>query len=131
MKRNMRRGATLMECLVSIFIICIAVFSVMKIIPVTGRAATQTDNRINAAYYAKSVIDDVRKAGFAKAAATSGTFVYSGLNDGKPFTQSFSYKADISLQDTDKKLITVTMTWTESGGGKRLVLQTIMVDTSK
>ncbi|MGV8118784.1 MAG: hypothetical protein AB2L14_03365 [Candidatus Xenobiia bacterium LiM19] len=131
MKAEGRRGATLMECLVSIFIISISVFAVLKVIPATGRAAAQTDNRINAACYARSVIDEVRKAGFSKAAAKSGTFMYSGLNDGKPFSQSFSFNTDITSQDTDKKLVTVTVTWTESGGGRRLVMQTIMVDLTK
>lgn len=123
-----QRGFSMVEALISIALILIAGFALIKLIPAAKMGLKLSENHVYAAYLGRSLINEAQMAGFNNIAPVTGTVEYKGVNDGAPFSQVFSYKTELQTTDTDKKYLWATITWHETTGDKKVVLETIVVN---
>lgn len=125
MKKN---GFTLVESLVALALILLTIIIVFSLFTSTKKGLHLSESHVDAAFSGKTLLDDARKAGFSAVAPSTGSMTFSGINNGAPYSNIIDYSVTVQTLDTDKKLITATMTWKESNADKKVVLETIMVD---
>jgi hypothetical protein len=101
---------------------------VLNIFITARRGVDLSENHVNAALTARSILDDIRRGGFAEASPGEGKVTFSGLSEGKTFSQDMKYTTSLQELDTNRKLIWVEVTWSEATGDKRVVLETIMTE---
>lgn len=122
-----QKGFSLVEAVVSLFLIVLAAFVLLKVFPSSRKGLQLSENHVNAAYMGRGLLDDVRRKGFDAASPSSGTFEYKGVNNSAPFSQSFNYSVNIEASGTTKKFVWVDITWKESTGSKKITLETIII----
>lgn len=122
-----KKGFSMVEAVVSLFLIIIAAFVLLKVFPASRKGLQLSENHVNAAYIGRGLLDDVRRKGFDAAVPSSGTVDYKGLDNGAPFSQSFNYSVNVQADGTTKKFVWVDMTWKEATGSKKITLETIII----
>lgn len=122
------RGFSMIESLIAIALVLITGFALISLIPTARKGLQLSENRVNAAYLGRSMLDKTQSPGFANIVPLSGIFEYKGVNNGAPFSQVFNYMTQVQSVDTDKKQIWATVTWKEATGDKQMVIETIVVD---
>jgi prepilin-type N-terminal cleavage/methylation domain-containing protein len=127
---NSNRGFTLIEALVSIALIVLAVTLIFGMFPQTRLAMQLSENRSSAAFFGRSLINNLAVSGFDNMQNASGTYTFSGTDNGRPFTFPVNYTITVQLIDTDKKLVWVTITWKEKSGSKQVIVETLFTKTS-
>ncbi|MCL5037090.1 MAG: prepilin-type N-terminal cleavage/methylation domain-containing protein [Chloroflexi bacterium] len=123
-----KKGFTLVESLVAIALLLLTLTIIFSLFTTTKKGLQLSESHVDAAFLGKTLLDDARKAGFGSVLPSTGSMTFSGTNNGAPFTRIINYGVTVQTLDTDKKLVTATMTWKESNAGKKVVLETIMVD---
>jgi prepilin-type N-terminal cleavage/methylation domain-containing protein len=121
------RGFTLIEVMVTLFLIVVMIISIFSIFPQTRKGLAHAEARVNAAILGRSILDNQRSLGYDFLTSLTGTTTYNGLNNGAPFTQIYNYQVDIQNVDTDKKQVWVTISWKDQSGSSQLTLETLVV----
>jgi type II secretory pathway pseudopilin PulG len=120
------RGFTLVETIISFALILMTAFVVLNVLPSGRRGLQLSENHMNAAYIARSALDETRRMDFLKIAPISGSYVFSGVNNNAATTQAFIYNTDMTDLQKDKKLVWATVSWKEGTGNKTITLETII-----
>lgn len=126
---KLKRGFTIIEALIAIFLIVILLVSIFGMFASTRRSMQLSENHVKAAFFGQNLLENIRRFGFDNISPTptTGTYTFAGLDNGKPFSQLVNYSINVTNQDTDKKLVWVTLTWTEATGNKQVILETLLV----
>lgn len=124
MNRHCKRGArgfTLIEVLITMLLLSVGLLGVAAL---TGRIMHGnylSKNITTATVIAETRLEDIRRAGYAAAAA--GTITDAVTMDGIPFSRVTSIAAG---PVTNTKSITVTVSW--ASGAQSVVLDTILAE---
>jgi prepilin-type N-terminal cleavage/methylation domain-containing protein len=121
-----RSGFSLLEVMISMFLLTILGLFVFNLFPVIRRGMQFTENQIYAAYLGKSLLEQARASGFDALAPSSGSQTLSGTDNGVLFTQTINYTVSINSVTTGEKRIFATMTWHEATGNRRMVIETLL-----
>ncbi|MGV8121563.1 MAG: prepilin-type N-terminal cleavage/methylation domain-containing protein [Candidatus Xenobiia bacterium LiM19] len=122
-----RQGFTLVEAMVTMFLIALMVVALLNVFPRIRKGSARSEVRMNAAFLGKSLMDTVRSNGFNKAASSSGTMTFSGLNNGNSTTQKIDYSINVQTLSSNKKQVWIILSWNDAVGKGRLTMETIMV----
>jgi type IV pilus modification protein PilV len=123
MNRHCKRGArgfTLMEVLITMLLLSVGLLGVAAL---TGRIMHGnylSKNITTATVIAETRLEDIRRAGYAAAAA--GNVTDAVTMDGVPFSRLTSIAADSPVANT--KTVTVTVSW--DAGAQSVTLDTIL-----
>ena len=126
-----KKGFTLVESLVALALILLTLIIIFSLFTATRKGLHLSESHVDAAFSGKTLLDDARKAGFGSVLPSTGSMTFSGTHNGAPFTRVIDYSVTVQTLDTDKKLVTATMTWKESNADKKVVLETIIVDPAE
>jgi Tfp pilus assembly protein PilV len=121
-------GFTLVEALITMFLISLMVISIFSVFPQTRKGLAHSENRMNAAFLCKSLLDEQRGKGFQAVAPSTGSYTYSGVNNDAPSNQSFDYTVNVQATGTDKKQVWVVVTWKDQVGPGQLTMETVLVN---
>ncbi|MDQ7826188.1 MAG: type II secretion system protein [Candidatus Eremiobacteraeota bacterium] len=121
------KGFTLTETIVAFALVLIAALVILTSFSSGRKGLQKSEQRVHAAYLGKSLLDSMRSGGFDSIVPSSGTMVFRGINNGAPYSESFSYSTFVQSVDADKKLLWAEITWKDSTGTRKLVMETIIV----
>lgn len=122
------KGFTLVESLISIFLLVFALMAIMNVFTCTRSGVQLSENRINAAFWGNSLLNDMASAGFDNIKTSSGTYDFAGTDNGAPFLQKVSYTINVTDVNADMKQVWITLTWQEHSGSKRVVLESLFTN---
>lgn len=123
------RGFSLVEAIVSLFLVIITAIVLLNIFPASRKGLQLSENRINAASLGSSILEDARKKKFDSISASTGSLEYKGTDNNAPFSRVFNYKLNVQLINPDTKLLWVEVTWTEGKDSKKAIVETIRTKT--
>ncbi len=139
-RRGYLSGQSLIEVIVSVSIAVIVAIALISMSIITGRAARAAKNNTQATKLAEEYMEQVRifrdRNGFS--AIVNGCYkIDTSLTEStwlqQPCPQTitldttvFTRKVDITDVIVDKKLIVVTVNWTDQGGVQSVVQQTYL-----
>ena len=129
MKKN--SGYTLIEALVSIFLLAFCVLFIISIFPTSSGALKQAENIEVASSLAHQQMDAVNKTSFAAINNFAGSYTYTGSKNGVNYIQSFIYTVTVNpvAGFTNLKDVVVSITWAEKRRpNQELNAETIVVD---
>ncbi|MHC9542121.1 MAG: prepilin-type N-terminal cleavage/methylation domain-containing protein [Vulcanimicrobiota bacterium] len=121
------RGFTLVEAMVTMFLIALMVVALLNVFPRIRKGSARSEGRMNAAFLGKSLMDTVRSNGFDKSLPSTNTVMFSGLNNGNPTTQKIDYSINVQTLSSNKKQVWIVLSWNDALGTGRLTMETIMV----
>lgn len=125
MRRN--AGFGIVEALVSMFIIVMLLISLISVFSYARKAIQGSENRVNAAFLGKSLLEDLRSKGFNAITASNGTYSFTGTDNGSPFTFNVTYTVNVTVLDTNKKQVWITINWSEKKINRSVTVETIVV----
>jgi Tfp pilus assembly protein PilV len=120
------RGFSLAEAIISLLLIVIAGIVILGSFPTVRKGLQLSENRVNAAYLGRSLLDDMRRKGFDSAAALYGVYDYNGSDNGAAFSQQFSYNVYMEQVNATKKRIWAEVSWQDATGGKRVIVESLL-----
>jgi len=121
-----QHGFTLIEAIISAFLISLMVIGVISLFPRVRTGAVHSEGRMNAAFLGKSLMDAVRGNGFDKAVSSSGSKTFSGLNNGNSASQKIDYSINVQSLSSTKKQVWIVLSWNDPTGKAALTVETIM-----
>jgi len=127
MKRQ--RGFSLVESLISLFILVFAILFLLGVFSTLRRGEKLSEDRVSASMVGRALLAGAARGGFSAIAASSGIYTLNGTDDGKPFSMAYNYTVNVQNVDADKKLVWVTLTWNDKSGGKNVTLETVYTNT--
>ena len=122
----MTRGFSLIENIVALALMLVVIIFVFNVFVVTRKGVQLSENRANASSLGRSLLDDVRRAGFDKAVTASGSQVFAGSSDGNAFSQTVKWTRNVQDVDGHKKIVWVAVSWHEASGDKQVVVETVL-----
>lgn len=120
-----QRGFSLAEALVAEFLMIIAVIFAINIFPITRKALILSENRTRAALLGQKVLNESRASSFEALTNRRGTWLFSGVDDGKPFFQSIDYQLEVLSLDSNLKQVWVVLRWTDGTGTRQLTVESL------
>jgi len=125
-----KRGFTLVETLVAIFLLVILLVFIFSIFSTTRQGMRLSENHTNAAFLGRKILNEMYSIGFDNMVSISKrTYSLQGVNEGNPWVMNFDYQVDVVTDSiyNDKKTVWVTMEWQEKKGKKHVTLETVFV----
>ena len=126
MPGHRRRGFTLIETLMSFFILGTAIVVTFSVMGQILKGTTLSESHMRAATVAHGLLNQERAVGFASVVPATATVTTSYTKDGRSYVQSMLYNVEVELLDSDTKRVKATVTWQESSGSKQVILQTVV-----
>ncbi len=123
-----KRGFTIIESLVAIFIALVLTVVVFGNFTNTRRGLSHSENAVNAAIVGKNVLNEARQVGFSDVSELTGSQTVTGAESNRPSYRQYEYHLNVEEINPEKKRLWVDVTWSESGQPRRLVVETLMVD---
>jgi len=120
-------GFSLVEALVAMALISFMVLSIFTVFPQARKGLALSENRLNAAYIGRSILDDQRSRDYDALAASTGSLALSGTNNNAPFSQQYNYAVNVNAVGTHKKHVWVVVSWKDKGGDRQVTMETIVV----
>lgn len=124
-----RTGFSLVEVVVALALIGVLLVFVLTVFPSIHQGARLAENHANAAFLGQSLLNQERARGFAGVAARSGSWIFPVTVDRRVVQQQMNYQVDVQALDAYRKRMWVTLTWSDSTGPKRVVVETILAAT--
>lgn len=126
--RRIRQGSTLVELLVSLFILSVAFFSLLGLLSNGYKATVQARDTTIATQLAREYVEQYRKSDYTVLASVPESKVtVSGVYQGKKYTTTFTRKLDVSSALSGSgKLILCTVTWTTQKVNHHVEMQTVV-----
>ena len=121
-----KRAFSLIESIVALSLILVVMIFVFNVFVITRKGIQLSENHANASTLGRSLLDEVRRAGFDKAVTTSGSQVFAGSSDGNAFSQTVNWTRNVQDVDTNKKIVWVVVSWHEASGDKQVVIETVI-----
>ena len=121
------KGFTLVEALVSLGLLVLMVIVLVGIFPAVRGGLQLSEDHLNAASIARSLMEDLRQDGFGGIVGGSGSRNLTGTKNGAPFSRTFNYTVNVQNLAEDKKLLWIVLNWQENGKSKQMVDETIVV----
>ena len=121
-----KRGFTIVESLVAIFLATLLTIFIFGNFTNTKRGLYHSENAVNASIVGQSVLNDARRTGFDTVTNLTGTQTINGMENGRAAYQQYNYSLNVESVTPDKKMLWVTVTWSESGQTHKLVIETLM-----
>ena len=125
MKRQ--KGISLLETLMAIFLTLLIVTFTYEVYPTVAKSLHILENQTYAASLGNSLLNDAQLAGIDNVTDYSGTKAVTGTNNGKTYSQIFSYAVNTQAVDANKKLVWADVTWNEKGKTRKVTVETILV----
>lgn len=125
---NNKKGFTLVETLVAMSLIFIMLVFIITLFTTVRKGFHLSENHVNAAFLGRTLLSDAQKTAFPSIISSFGTKTFTGIDNNAPFSQKINYNLNVQTLDTDKKIVTAIMTWNESTGSKRVILETVIVN---
>lgn len=124
----MRRGTTLVEVLVALFVLCLLFTLVFAVFPPAKEGLYIAEINANAAFLGESLLEQARSAGFSGVVPSSGSQTFSGLDNGLSFTETVNYTVGVQSVNAGEKEVWAVMTWSEPSGSRQMILETILAN---
>jgi len=122
-----KNGLTLIEVMITMFLVIILFGAVFSVFTSVHKALALSENYLNASRVGRNILNEAYVAGFDNVMPLTGTYSYTGQNEGRNLIRSFNYNLNISSIDPDRKLLWVTVNWNDSGKIRQVVLETMLV----
>ncbi|MBI3928644.1 MAG: prepilin-type N-terminal cleavage/methylation domain-containing protein [Armatimonadetes bacterium] len=120
------RGFTLVEVLVSMaLIVLVLVFSV-RLFPLLNRGVQLSATHSQAAALGQSLLERERNRPFDAIAPYRGSHGLSSVRDGNEAIVKLEYSVDTTVLEPNCRRVWVELEWSETGGRKKVVLETIL-----
>lgn len=130
--RTHRQGSTLIELLVSLFILATAFFSLLGLLSNGYKATVQARDTAIASQLAREWVEQYRKTDYTLLASVPEVSVaVRGVYQGKPYVTTFmrSLTVEPALSGSGK-LITCTVRWNSNNIWHHVEMRTIVATTS-
>lgn len=124
-----RTGFSLVEVVVALALIGVLLVFVLTVFPSIHRGARLAENHANAAFLGQSLLNQERARGFASAVPRSGSWTFPVTVEKRVVQQQMNYQVDVQALDSYRKRIWVTLTWSDSTGPKKVVVETLLAGT--
>lgn len=124
-------GYTLIEVLVSIFLLAFCILFIISIFPTSNEALKQAENIEIASELAHQQLDIVNKTYFASINSFSGEYLYTSFKNGINYAQDFIYNVSVNTVPgySNLKDVVINIIWTEKRKSQSINAETIVVDS--
>lgn len=127
LKIKSRKGFSLIETLIAMYLLLICVFFIISVFPASTLTNKAMENLILASTLARNKLEGLRTMNFDSILSFSGTSIYSGVKNGVNYAQDFSYNITVSSLNSNLKDILITVTWEEAKMNKTFKLESLQV----
>lgn len=126
--KALQKGSTLIELLVSLFILSVAFFSLLGLLSNGYKASSQARDTMVATQLAREYLEQYRKNDYTVLASVPENKVtINGVYQGKKYATIFTRKLEVSSALSGSgKLLRCTVTWTTQNVEHKVEMQTLV-----
>jgi len=121
------KGFSLIEVVLTFFLLTLMVISIFSIFPQARRGLDHSDRRVKAAYIAERFLENENSQEYGSIGNSRGTYTLNRVNNGVASSQSYDYIVRTSVIDASRKRLWVTISWQEPHGTDHITVETLVL----
>ncbi|HXE73374.1 MAG TPA: hypothetical protein VNO81_12015, partial [Candidatus Nitrosotenuis sp.] len=118
------RGLSLLEVMLAVVLLSSSFLLTVSALPALFSAQSCAEDQEMATALAHRLAEEAREGEFASLASSSGTYQASLTSNGSSHTRHYVYQIEVIELAENLKDVCLTVSWTQNGIDRRLVLQT-------